>query len=176
MRKLEKKYYDVGRVVNTQGLKGEVRVISVTDFSEERYQKGASLTLFREGKELVELTVKSHRKHKNFDLLTFEGLNRIEDVEGFKEGVLKIAEEQLHELAEEEYYYHEIIGLTVLTEEKETLGKIKEILPLGANDVWVVGRPGKKDLLIPYIADVVQKVDLDQGTVHVTLLEGMLEE
>lgn len=170
------KYFDVGRIVNTQGLKGEVRVISVTDFSEERYQPGSVLTLFQEGKEPMELRVNSHRKHKNFDLLTFEGLNRIEQVEVFKGGTLKITEEQLHELDEDEFYYHEIIGLTIVTEEGEELGTIKEILPLGSNDVWVVKRKGHKDLLLPYIKDVVQEVDLEAGVARVTLLEGMLDE
>lgn len=169
-------YFDVGKIVNTQGLKGEVRVISVTDFAEERYKKGASLTLFREGQNPLELSIKSHRKHKNFDLLTFEGFNRIEEVEPFKGGTLKISADQQHELEETEYYYHEIIGLSVVSDEEEELGEIKEILPLGANDVWVVRRKGKKDLLIPYIADVVQEVDLESGMVRVTLLEGMLDE
>lgn len=170
------KYFDVGKIVNTQGLKGEVRVISVTDFEEERYRAGSVLTLFQDGKDPIDLVVKSHRKHKNFDLLTFEGLNRIEDVEIFKGGMLKVSEDLLTELSDNEFYFHEIIGLDVATEEQEVLGTIKEILPLGSNDVWVVKRKGKKDLLIPYIADVVKTVDLEAGKVTVTLLEGMLEE
>ncbi len=65
-------YFKVGKIVNTQGLKGEVRVISTTDFAEDRYQKGVELALFRDGEFEKLLTVKSHRRHKNFDLLTFE--------------------------------------------------------------------------------------------------------
>ena len=65
-------YLNVGKIVNTQGIKGEVRVISKTDFPEERYQKGATLLLFQEKKAPIELVVKSHRKHKNFDILSFE--------------------------------------------------------------------------------------------------------
>lgn len=169
-------YFDVGRIVNTQGLKGEVRVISVTDFVEERYKKGSSLVLFQDGKAPVELIVKSHRKHKNFDLLTFEGKNRIEDVEIYKNGMLKVAADNLHDLEEEEYYYHEIIGLEVKLESGEVLGKVKEILSLGSNDVWVVQRKGKKDLLLPYIKDVIQDVNVTEGFVIATPLEGMLEE
>ena len=89
---------------------------------------------------------------------------------------MKVAEKDLHELEEQEFYYHEIIGLDVFTEEGESLGVIDEILPLGANDVWVVKQKGKKDLLLPYIADVVKEVDLDKGLVRITLLEGMLDE
>lgn len=169
-------YLEVGKIVNTQGLKGEIRVISLTDFAEERYKKGSVLTIFQDGKEPVEITVSSHRKHKNFDILTFEGHPRIEDVEGYKGSILKVSKEHIQELEGEEYYYHQIIGLSVVTEDGTQLGTIKEILSPGANDVWVVGEKGKKDLLIPYIKDVVNEVNLEEGMVIVTLLEGMLEE
>lgn len=69
------------------------------------------------------MTVASHRRHKNFDLLTFEGMNRIEDVEKYKECLLKVAEEQLTELEDDEFYYHEIIGLEIVTDEGKCLGK-----------------------------------------------------
>ena len=169
-------YFSVGTIVNTQGLKGEVRVISVTDFAKERYKKGSVLTLFQDGKAPIELTVKSHRKHKNFDLLTFEGKDRIEDVEIYKGGTLKITSEAMHDLGEEEFYFHEIIGLEMKLESGESLGKVKEILPLGSNDVWVVKREGKKDLLLPYIKDVIKEVNVAEGYAVATPLEGMLEE
>ncbi|UJF14922.1 ribosome maturation factor RimM [Jeotgalibaca sp. MA1X17-3] len=170
------KYFDVGKIVNTQGLKGEVRVISFTDFAEKRYEKGNSLMLFQDQKSPIELTIKSHRKHKNFDLLMFEGFHNINQVEPFKGGTLRVSADEQHELEEMEYYYHEIIGLSVISDQDEELGKIKEILPLGSNDVWVVTKKGQKDLLIPYIKDVVKEVDLESGMVRVTLLEGMRDE
>ena len=65
-------YYKVGTIVNTQGLQGEVRIISVTDFSEERYQKNAELALFDKDDKFVRtLKVKTHRKQKNFDIVKF---------------------------------------------------------------------------------------------------------
>lgn len=168
-------YLAVGKIVNTQGLKGEVRVISVTDFVNERYKKGALLTIFQDGKEAVEVTVKSHRKHKNFDLLTFENHNRIEDVEGYKGSELKVSKEHIQELEGEDYYYHQIIGLSVVTDEGEELGEIKEILSPGANDVWVVKGKAKKDILLPYIDDVVKEVNLKEGRVVVSIMEGLLD-
>ena len=117
-------YLNVGKVVNTHGIRGEVRVISQTDFPEERYQKGAKLTLFREGQKPLELTITSHKKHKNFDLLTFEGYPNINDVETFRDGILKVSEDDLTDLEENEFYYYEIIGLNVIDEDGENLGKI----------------------------------------------------
>lgn len=168
-------YLTVGKIVNTQGLKGEVRVISVTDFVNERYKKGALLTIFQDGKETVEVTVKSHRKHKNFDLLTFENHPRIEDVEIYKGSELKVSKEHIQELEGEDYYYHQIIGLSVVTDEGEELGEIKEILSPGANDVWVVKGKAKKDILLPYIDDVVKEVNLEEGRVVVSIMEGLLD-
>jgi 16S rRNA processing protein RimM len=169
-------YLNVGKIVNTHGIRGEVRVISKTDFPELRYQKGKKLTLFRQGKEPLELTIANHRKHKNFDLLTFEGYPNINDVEPFRDGILKVSEEDLTDLEENEYYYYEIIGLNVIDENGELLGKIKEILSPGANDVWVVQRKGKKDALIPYIESVVKEIDLDANEVHVEIPEGLLDD
>ena len=169
-------FLNVGKIVNTHGIRGEERVISQTDFPEERYRKGQRLTLFRENKAPLELTVAGHRKHKNFDLLTFEGYPTINDVEPLRDGILKVSKDELSELTENEYYYHEIIGLTVIDEQARELGKIKEILSPGANDVWVVQRKGKKDALIPYIESVVKQIDLDKGEVHIEIPEGLLDD
>lgn len=169
-------YLNVGKIVNTHGIRGEVRVISQTDFPEERYKKGAKLTLFREGKQPLVLVIANHRKHKNFDLLTFEGYPNINDVEVFRNGILKVAEEDLTDLEENEFYYYEIIGLPVIDENGKELGKIKEILSPGANDVWVVQRKGQKDALIPYIESVVKKIDLENEEIHVEIPEGLLDD
>lgn len=169
-------YFNVGRIVNTQGLQGELRVLSVTDFAEERFKKGSVLALFDSKDNFVmDVEVASHRKHKNFDIVKFKGLYHINDVEKYKEHSLKIAEENLSDLAEDEFYYHEIIGLDVY-ENDVLIGQIKEILQPGANDVWVVKRQGKRDLLLPYIPPVVLKVDVTNKRVDVELLEGLDDE
>lgn len=168
------KYFNVGKIVNTQGIKGEIRVISSTDFPEERFRKGNILYIEVASNELFEVKVSSHRLHKNFHLLTFVGLDNINDVEKYKGKILKINEEQLSELDEGEFYYHEIIDCEVFTEDDEKLGIIKEILSPGANDVWVVKRSGEKDLLLPYIEEVVKEIDVENKKVIVHLMEGLL--
>lgn len=169
-------YLNVGKIVNTQGIKGEVRVISQTDFPELRYQKGATLYLFKDQQAPISLVVRSHRKHKNFDILSFEGHPSINDVEKYRDGQLKVPKEAAADLAPNEFYYHEIIGLTVEDEKGQDIGTVKEILSPGANDVWVVQRPHKKDLLLPYIASVVRLVDLAAGKVVVDIPEGLVDD
>ncbi|WP_209122409.1 ribosome maturation factor RimM [Alkalihalobacillus sp. BA299] len=170
------KWFKVGKIVNTHGIRGEVRVISTTDFEEERYASGAELYIEHPAlPEMTRVIVETHRKHKNFDLLTFEGYSNISEVEKFKGGLLKVSEAALGELEEGEFYYHEIIGCQVYTEEGRELGKIKEVLSPGANDVWVIqSKEGGKDILIPYIDDVVKDVNITDKIVTIELLEGLI--
>lgn len=169
-------YFNVGKIVNTQGLQGEMRVLSVTDFAEERFKKGNRLALFDKKDQFVmDVEIASHRKVKNFDIIKFKGMYHINDIEKFRDFSLKVAEENLSDLEDGEFYYHEIIGLEVY-ENDVLLGTIKEILQPGANDVWVVKRKGKRDLLLPYIPPVVLGIDIEQGRVDVEIPEGLDDE
>ena len=169
-------YFNVGKIVNTQGLQGEMRVLSVTDFAEERFKKGNKLALFDKKDQFVmDVEIASHRKVKNFDIIKFKGMYHINDIEKFRDFILKVREEDLTDLEDGEFYYHEIIGLEVY-ENDVLLGTIKEILQPGANDVWVVKRKGKRDLLLPYIPPVVLGIDIEQGRVDVEIPEGLDDE
>ncbi|RFU71264.1 ribosome maturation factor RimM [Peribacillus saganii] len=170
------KWFNVGKIVNTHGIKGEVRVISRTDFAEERYKIGNTLFLFLNEKDQpLELTITTHRKHKNFDLLSFEGFSNVNEVERLRDGLLKVPESQLGELEEGEYYFHEIIGCTVYTDSGEEIGSIREVLAPGANDVWVIKGKKGKDILIPYIKDIVLDVNIAEKKIVIFPMEGLLE-
>ncbi|MFD3445477.1 ribosome maturation factor RimM [Microbacteriaceae bacterium 4G12] len=169
------KWFNVGKIVNTHGIKGEIRVVSRTDFPQERYKVGNTLYIWMEkSKTPLEVKVASYRTHKSFDLLTFDGYNNVNDVEQFKGALIKVPEEQLGELGEDEFYYHEIIGCQVVTEEGEEIGKIVEILSPGANDVWVAKRSNGKEVLIPYIEDVVVDINIDEKRITIHVMEGLL--
>jgi 16S rRNA processing protein RimM len=169
-------WFNVGKIVNTHGIRGEVRVISRTDFPEERYAIGNKLFLFnQENKQDKELIVKTYRRHKQFDLLSFEGYPNINDVEALKGCLLKVNKEQQGTLDEGEYYYHEIIGCDVFSDEGEKIGVIKDILSPGANDVWVVRKEGSsKEVYIPYIDDVVKEINIQNKRITIHILEGLL--
>ena len=166
-------YYQIGKIVNTHGIKGEVRVQVTTDFPEKRFAPHEKVYAFKDGKMVKELTIKTHRKHKNFDLLSFEGLPDINLVESLKGDDLKISEEQQDQLENGEYYYHQIVGLKVFDLDNNEIGVIKEILQPGANDVWVVERQEKSDLLLPAIQDVIKDIQVENGKVIIDMLEGL---
>ncbi len=165
-------FYNVGKIVNTHGIRGDVRVMPTTDFVAERFAKGQDLYLQQAG-EPLKLIVESARQHKGFILVKFVGYDNINDVQAFRDHELMVSGKNQQPLEDGQYYYHQIIGLSVKTVDGEELGTIKEILSPGANDVWVVQRDGKKDLLLPVIDDVVKDVDLDAGEVTVELMEGL---
>lgn len=165
----------VARVVNTHGIRGEVRVLSTTDFPDKRFRQGNVLYLrLPDQSGQIPLTVRRSRPHKQFWILGFEEADSINQVESWKGGSL-LAETSREDLSEHEFYFDEIIGLTVVTDEGRQLGQVAEILQPGANDVWVV-RDGQKEWLIPYIEPVVKEVDLDRKRVVITPLPGLLED
>ncbi|QQK80550.1 ribosome maturation factor RimM [Salicibibacter cibi] len=168
-------YYEVGKIVNTHGFTGEVRAIATTDFPEERFAKTSELRAVKENGDVEILEVRAHRKHKHFDLLMFQGYETKEDAEHLKNAILEIHASMRASLPENEFYYSEIIGVDVYTEDGEFLGKVREILSPGANDVWVVEGNGK-EILLPYTKEVVQTIDVENGRVIVHLLEGLIDE
>ncbi|MFD2616909.1 ribosome maturation factor RimM [Terrilactibacillus laevilacticus] len=166
----------VGKIVNTHGIRGEVRVISDSDFTDERFAKGSKLYIRNaKSNRYQPIIVQNYRRHKQFDLLTFQGYPTINDVEPLKGSELFVSKEQLSDLEEDVFYYHEIIGCTVVTDEGRVLGEIKEILSPGANDVWIV-KTGGKDILLPYIDDVVKEVDIENKQIKVHLLPGLIDD
>ena len=171
-------YFTVGIVVGTHGIRGEVKVLSKTDFPKQRFGPKSKLWLRREGEQpVLQVQVRSARPHKNVWLVSFEGYSNINQVESWRGMQLCVPEDELMPLPEGTYYIHELVGLEVYTDDQRYVGKLVEVLIPGANDVYVVRGPlQQKDVLIPAIADVVQEVDLNAGRMIVHLLPGMLEE
>lgn len=162
---------NVGKIVNMHGVKGEVKILSASDFAEERFQPGKILLIpFKD--QTVELEIKSYRVHKNFHMVSFEGINNINEVEQYKGlDVYQDVDTETLPLEENEYYYSDIIGCEVFNE-GISIGKVTEIFETGANDVWVV--KGDKEHLIPYIEDVVKEIDIENKKITIEAIEGLL--
>ncbi|PAF32302.1 ribosome maturation factor RimM [Paenibacillus sp. 7516] len=167
-------FMNVGKIVNTHGIRGELKIMPLTDFPEVRFAKNAELYLFTPDNHPVLVHVESARLHKNMYIVRLKEYGNINEVEKFKGSIAKVSKENLAELEENEYYFHQIVGCTVVTEEGENLGTISEILTPGANDVWVVKTAAGKEILLPVIDDVVLDVDVNEKLVKVHLMEGLL--
>ncbi|MCM3632062.1 ribosome maturation factor RimM [Paenibacillus camelliae] len=170
-------WFNVGVIVNTHGIRGELKVLSKTDFPEERFTKGNRLMMFNdETGQSEEIEIERSREQKGLYYVKLKGFDNINDVEKYKGWVIRVSEEAQGQLDDGEYFYHQIIGCEVYTEEEELLGTVKEILSPGANDVWVVepSVPGGKQILLPVIDPVVRNVDVAAKRITVHLLEGLI--
>ena len=167
-------YFKVGTIVNTHGIRGEVKILAITDFAAERFKKGAALQIeTKQG--FVPVKVQSSRLHKNMWLVLFEGVNNINDIEKYKTDDVYVYGESRDTLGDDEYYYDEIIDSRVFDLEGHDIGVVSEIMTTGANDVWIVKRPGQSDALIPMIDDVVKTVDVANKRITIDALEGLLD-
>ncbi|WP_150267590.1 ribosome maturation factor RimM [Paenibacillus tepidiphilus] len=167
----------VGKLVNTHGIRGEIKVVSRTDFPEVRFAAGSKLLIEpQDGGTKVEVEVEAAREHKGTFIVKLKGITDINQIEKYKGSLLKVPGDDLVELSEDEYYFHQIVGCTVYTEDQpdQPLGQITDILQPGANDVWVVKPSKGSEILIPVIKDVVLNVDIAEQKVTVRLMEGLL--
>lgn len=172
---MSEKWFTVGKLANTHGLRGEVKVVPNTDFGDTRFAVGNKLSLHNDGRQVV-VEITGSREHKGAYILKLKGIDDINEAEKYKGWLMKISEEDQGKLDEGEYYYHEIIGCNVITEDDEELGVISEILSPGANHVWVVDlvKSKGKQVLLPVIDDVILNVDVANKTVTVRLMEGLI--
>lgn len=156
----------IGKISGPQGVRGEVRVVPLTEFP-ERFKK-LKTALLDDG---TSLPVESVRYHQQFVLLKFTGLDDRNSIEHLRNKLIRIERKDLVPLPEGHYHVFDIIGLSVYNEQDEFLGKISDLLQTGSNDVYVVEQQNKQPLLIPGLKSVVLQVDIPGGKMVVRLQE-----
>lgn len=165
-------YLEVGQIVNTNGLKGLLKVNPFTD-DITRFERLKTI-LVEHKKELLEFEIESVRYQKKQVLLKLKGIDTIEEAEKYREDYLKINRNKEERLPEDTYYIVDLIGLDVYTENGELLGKLDDVFSTGSNDVYVVKNSEGKQILLPAISDVIKNIDLEQKKIVVNLIEGLL--
>ncbi|MDE2747023.1 MAG: ribosome maturation factor RimM [Chloroflexota bacterium] len=161
-------YRAVGLVERPRGLKGEIKVLPLTDFP-QRFDRGARV--FIDG---APRTVESSNWQKGRVYLFIDGVADLESAESLRGELIEIPEEERPSEGESFWYLDEIEGLRVVGGDGAELGTIREVLQTGANDVYIVDRGERRDLLVPALRDVVVDVDLGAGTMTVDLPDGLL--
>ena len=161
----------VGQIVNTHGIKGELKVKISTDFVEERFQKGAHLFIDEHG-QMVEMQVLSYRLHKGHVLVAFQGYQDINMVEKYK-GCYVYAKKDRELLDENEYYIGDLLGCEVFDQQKK-IGYVKDVQLYEHHDILVV--QGQKKIMIPYVDAFIENVDIENKRIDTTLIEGFYDE
>ncbi|MFI3230582.1 MAG: ribosome maturation factor RimM [bacterium] len=189
-------YFVLGKIVNTQGVKGEVRVLPTTD-DINQFKKLKSIEIFSINKKGIttntkDLAIESARFHKQFVLLKFKGVDDMNEAEKLKNFEIRIPKEQAIPCKQDEYFICDLYDMQVFTEDGEFLGLIDDIMFTGANDVYVVkkelededniednikdnknNKVNKIEILIPAIKQCILNVDVNKNIMTVHLLEGL---
>ncbi|MFI8994120.1 ribosome maturation factor RimM [Streptomyces sp. NPDC053542] len=165
----------VARIGRAHGIKGEVTVEVRTDEPELRLAPGAVLTT--EPASVGPLTIETGRVHSGRLLLRFEGVKDRTGAEALRNTLL-IAEVDPEELPEdpEEFYDHQLIDLDVVTEDGVEVGRIIEISHLPYHDLLIVERPDGSQVMIPFVAEIVPEIDLEEQRAVITPPPGLLDD
>lgn len=164
----------VGVITTAHGVWGEVKVFPTTD-DPARFKKLKNVILDT-GKAQMELEITGVKFFKNLVILKFKGFDDRNDVEKLRQAKLLVTRENAVELAEDEYFIADLIGLRAYSDEGEDLGRIADVLQTGANDVYVIKKEGCADLLVPAIHACVKEVEIEQGRIVLHLLPGLRDE
>ena len=166
-------YLRVGVFANTHGLRGEIKVYPTTD-DINRFRSLERVILDTK-KAPMPLEVEGVRFFKNMVILKFKGIDDINQIEKYKGCDLLVTREDAIPLEEGEFYLADIMGMPVEDENGRALGKIREVLQTGANDVYVVDCTDEKELLLPAIPSCILDIDFEAGRMRVHLLDGLEE-
>lgn len=162
---------EVGKIVNTHGLKGEVKVLTWTD-SPEIFEKIKYVYVNRKDG-MEKLTIKHVKYQKGNIIVKFAEINDVDVAVKYKEQILTAKREMLGDLPDGAYYIADLIGIEVYDEYDKKIGVLDNILQTGSNDVYEVKRDNNKPLLLPVIDDVILNVDLENKKITVHILEGL---
>jgi 16S rRNA processing protein RimM len=169
----EPEFLAVGKLRKPHGLRGEMLMIVWTDFP-ERLQPGVKVFV---GESHQPVHIKSLRARHQDSLIAFDEFDQRETVGQLRNQVIFVRTADLPPLPEDEIYLHQLLGLQVIRDEDDALlGTVAEILETGANNVLVIYREGKADILLPDIDSVVLNIDLEIGEIRVHLLPGLLPD
>ncbi|MEG0306892.1 MAG: ribosome maturation factor RimM [Clostridium sp.] len=154
-----KELMSVGQITKPHGVRGEVKVSSLTD-SLERFK-----TLDKVYIDGVEIKITSVKLQKDRAILKIEGIDSIEQAEEYRNKYLEVKRENAIKLPKDSYYIADLMDCYVYDTDGEALGKVYEVIETGSNDVYWVKEEGKKDVLIPALKDIVEEVDIENNKI-----------
>ncbi len=163
------KYVLIGKIVNTHGLKGEIRILSDFKYKHKVFVPDMKIYI---GKDKTEEVITTYRHHKIFEMITMDGYDNIDEVLKYKGDYVFINREDLH-LDKNEYLDEDIIGLDVYTDDR-CLGKVRKIENHNGNEILIV-KNINKNYLIPYNFDIILNINLDSKIINVKNIPGLFD-
>lgn len=164
---------EIGQIVNTFGIKGEVKVKPFTD-DIKRFDKLKKINIEQKNSK-KEYEIENIKYHKDMVILKLKGIDQIEQAELLRNSYLKIDRNEEEPLEENTYYIVDLLGLSVYTEEDVLLGILDDIYNTGSNDIYVVKDSLGKQTLLPAIQDVIKEIDIENQKIIVHVMKGLLD-
>lgn len=159
-------YLLIGKYANTHGIKGEIRLISDSHYKSQIFKNGMHIYI---GKDKQLYTINTYRQHKQYDMLTLDNINNINDIINLKGSYVYISKEDLN-TNDDKVFIEDLIGYEVYIN-NNSAGKVTEILKGKANDVLVVS---EKRILIPYVKSFILDVDNKHKKIIVEDVRGLV--
>lgn len=169
-------FVQIGKVIGAHGIAGAVKVYSYAE-SADCFAARKNLVLIGPSGSAVHYGIVKAQAYKNIMRLTLDGVATRDQAEALTGADVFLAKAELPALAPDTYYWSDVIGLSVHTVDGGYLGRIEQIIPTGANDVYVVKTPPEhavREILIPAIDSVVLDINIEQGRMRVELPEGLV--
>lgn len=163
----------IGKAFGTHGLKGALRVFSLTDRPDRFSALERVILVSKDGAEQP-CTLESVRIEKSGAVISCREITRIEDAQPFVQGWVKIPASETAPLAEDQFFRHDLVGMSVYRDDGRFLGILEDVLETGSNDVFVV-RDGEKEILIPALRHVVARVDVKEKQMTISDREGLTD-
>ena len=168
-----KTYIDTGKIVNTHGLRGDVKLEPWTDDPELFFDID---TLYLDAAGKQPLTIEAARVQKGMLLLKFEGINTVEEAEKLRNKVLYIHRDDIP-LEEGEYLIQDLLGSTIVDADSgKEYGKLMDITFSGASDIYHIKFADGSMQMLPAIDDTIIETDLDNGIIHIRPLKGLWDD
>ena len=165
-------YFEIGQIVNTHGVRGQVKVNPFTD-DIERFEELKSIYIVK-NKQLLEFEIEDVKYQKNMIILKLKGIDTPEQAESLRNCYIKINRKDARKLPKDTYFIADIIGSNVITDDGKSLGKVDDIYNTGSNDIYVVKDELGKQILLPNIKEVILDIDIEKQIVTVHLLDGLI--
>ena len=167
-------YLNLGNIVDSFGIDGTVKIYSTTSFGEKRYKAGSKVFLYNpQTKEYKELEVVKYRHSGFFDFVKFVELNTPEEVKELKGFSIQVIKNN-KDLKKDEYFFSDLKGCKVVDENNNELGTVKVVEEFPAQVTLRVGRNNKQDFFVPFIKEFVKEVNIDEKTITIHVIEGLL--
>ena len=167
-------YLQIGKIVNTHGVRGEVKLIPLTD-NPNRFDELEWVFIEKDGK-VDKHTIQQVKYTKGSVMIKFTGIESIEEAEKYRDCFVLVDRKNAVKLPKDSYFICDILGCSVFDEKGALLGELVDILQTGSNDVYIIRDQSGKEILLPALKSVVNSISLEQRRIDVLIPKGLLDD